>query len=613
MRETFRFVRHYARPYVGRMILGLLLVIATVQATAYIPRIMQLTLAEIEANLGIRNAEAMEIGQSYLAQQAALLAGVALIVMLGMFTMRLVIIGTSRKVEYDVRQDLFTHLESLSFLTMTKQRTGDLMSRATADIEAVRMMFGPAVMHFTHTALLTPTVIIYMVNISPRLTLISFIPMVCLIFAVRWIGGATYRRQRVAQDRLADVSAKAQENFNGMRVVKAFSQERAEQREFTELAHSYRDAAIRVAVTRGLFAGVVFTLANAGVLLFVIFSPFQVLEREITFSDAIAFFAYQEMLIWPMMAFGWTSMLVQRGMASVDRLNEIFHLEPEVTEPDNERVEELAKTHPQLRDPHKVQGKIEFRNVTFGYRDLPDVRNINLSIQPGETVAFMGPIGSGKTTLARMIPRLFDPDEGEVLLDGVSLKDWPVDTLRRSIGYAAQDGFLFSETILYNISFGIDEAGRPDLDPERQRAIREVVEEVGRIAQLESDIAQFEYGYEQIIGERGVTLSGGQKQRVALARALLIDPRVLILDDSFSAVDTDTEERILAGLREIMKGRTTILIAHRVSTVRDADRIYVLKEGRIVEHGSDAELMAAGGFYADIAMRQRLEGELREM
>ena len=613
MRETFRFVRHYARPYVGRMILGLLLVIATVQATAYIPRIMQLTLAEIEANLGIRNAEAMEIGQSYLAQQAALLAGVALIVMLGMFTMRLVIIGTSRKVEYDVRQDLFTHLESLSFLTMTKQRTGDLMSRATADIEAVRMMFGPAVMHFTHTALLTPTVIIYMVNISPRLTLISFIPMVCLIFAVRWIGGATYRRQRVAQDRLADVSAKAQENFNGMRVVKAFSQERAEQREFTELAHSYRDAAIRVAVTRGLFAGVVFTLANAGVLLFVIFSPFQVLEREITFSDAIAFFAYQEMLIWPMMAFGWTSMLVQRGMASVDRLNEIFHLEPEVVDPEKQRVEELAKTHPQLRDPHKVQGKIEFRNVTFGYRDLPDVRNINLSIQPGETVAFMGPIGSGKTTLARMIPRLFDPDEGEVLLDGVSLKDWPVDTLRRSIGYAAQDGFLFSETILYNISFGIDEAGRPDLDPERQRAIREVVEEVGRIAQLESDIAQFEYGYEQIIGERGVTLSGGQKQRVALARALLIDPRVLILDDSFSAVDTDTEERILAGLSEIMKGRTTILIAHRVSTVRDADRIYVLKEGRIVEHGSDAELMAAGGFYADIAMRQRLEGELREM
>ncbi|MGE0432839.1 MAG: ABC transporter ATP-binding protein, partial [Planctomycetota bacterium] len=365
---------------------------------------------------------------------------------------------------------------------------------------------------------------------------------------------------------------------------------------------------LRLGQLRGFFQGAIFTLANLGVLMFILFSPPSIEAGELTFAQAIAFFAWQEMLIWPMIAFGWTMALFQRGMASVQRLEAIFNLEPDVADP--------ATPSPDTPPAGgTVDGAVEFRNVTFRWRDdgEPVLDAINFSVPAGGTVAFLGPIGAGKTTIARMISRLIDPTTGQVLIDGIDAREWRLAQLRRAVGYAPQDSFLFSETIAYNISFALDDAGESRLTPERAAEIRAKVAHAGRLAALDHDVANFPGGYDQVIGERGVTLSGGQKQRVALARALLAEPRILVLDDSFSAVDTDTEERILAGLREVIGRCTTVLIAHRVSTVRHADRIYVLDKGRIIEQGTDEELMSLGGYYADMAARQRLQAEVEAL
>jgi ATP-binding cassette subfamily B multidrug efflux pump len=559
------------------------------------------------------------------------------------------LIGTSRRIEYAVRRDLFAHLDSLSFLTYRSKRTGDMMSRATTDIEGVRMMVGPAVMHFTNTLVMTPTIVFYMVGLNWRLTIAAMVPMVLAAVFTRVIGGRMYRLSFATQERLGDVSTKAQENFAGIRVVKAFGQESQEIGDFRAQSRNAMVAQLRLSGLRGVFHGAIAVFTTSSTLLFVWFAPGEIEAGRLTISEAIAFFAYQELITWPMMAFGWTAMLFQRGMASVRRLNEIFDLEPAVVDPvsgdgkparydapgsatamgvaerpaaatdadspaPSETAQAVAASGKPLPDfSNGIRGAIELQNVTFRYSDelAPVLHNVSVRIEPGETVAFMGPIGTGKSTLVQLVPRLYDPTEGRVLIDGVDARQIPLDLLRRSVGYAPQDGFLFSESIAYNIGFAIDDYDEAQrTDRKRARLIRDKIEEVGSVAQLTKDVREFENGYDQVVGERGVTLSGGQKQRVALARALLTDPRILILDDSFSAVDTHTEEGILAGLRRFLGKRTTLLVAHRVSTVRDADRIYVLLDGKIAEQGTDAELMAHGGFYAEMATRQRLEGEL---
>lgn len=601
IRETFRFLLHYTTPYKWRYVAGFIVVLATVQVVAFVPKLVQIVLGVLEKFPTAGNAPQI------LLLGAILIVIVSALGMLGTFAMRRIVIDTSRAVEYDVRRDFFAHLQSLSFLTYSTQRTGDLMSRATSDIEGVRMLLGPAVLHFSRTALLTPTVVIYMWTISPLLTVLSFIPMILVSVLVKLIGGRMYRLTLVTQQRLAEVSNFSQENFSGMRVVKAFAQEDSHAATFSGISRHYLDATLRHAAWRGFMQAAIVTLTNLSILAFVLFSPSEILGNRLSYSDAIAFFAFQEMLIWPMIAIGWTIMLFQRGMASVRRLNDIMHIEPLVADAPLER---------RVRADTAIRGDIEFRRVSFRYDESAEwvLRDVSFFIPAGQTAAFMGPIGAGKSTLARMLPRLIDPTEGQILLDGRDLREWPLETLRRAMGYAPQDSFLFSETIGYNIGFSLDALGSGAKPPaetvaEAQRRITEV----GQVAQLDTDLREFPHGYDQIVGERGVTLSGGQKQRVALARALLTDPRILILDDSFSAVDTVTEEAILAGLRQFLGQRTTILIAHRVSTVRDADKIYVLKNGTITEQGTDAELMQAGGFYAEMAARQRLQAEVEAM
>src|SRR5437763_3149137 len=525
------------------------------------------------------------------------------------FAGRWILIGVSRDIEYDIRSDLLDRLLALEPEFYVRNRTGELMSRATNDLNSVRMVLGPGIMYSATTVVTMIMAILVMVTLSPSLTLWVLLPAPIVAIAVWLFGKTIHELYEVIQAALATLTARVQENLSGVRIVRAYAQEEAEMRSFDEPNREYVSRNIRLIRTWSMFMPSLQPLSGTSFLIVLWQGGRQLLTGQITLGTLIAFFFYLNQLVWPMIALGWVTNIFQRGAASMGRLNFILTAKPNI---DDRKA--LLPADSALR------GEVEFRNLTFAYPTTVSgvngsngsngsgkssgggphavLSDINLKIPAGSTLAVVGPTGCGKTTLAALVARLWEAPEGTVLIDGHPIQHWPLETLRRSIGYVPQDTYLFTETVGGNIAFGL-----PNYNAERCR-------EAAEIASLHGDIQDFAGGYDTAVGERGITLSGGQKQRTAIARAIVRDPRILILDDALSSVDTQTEEKILSGLRGVMRGRTTILISHRTSTVQNADQIVVLREGRIIERGTHDELLECGGYYADLYHKQLLEEEL---
>jgi len=518
-----------------------------------------------------------------------MLLGLALIKGFFQYWMRWILIGVSRDIEYDLRNDLFAHLTRLTAKFYSTHRTGDLMSRATNDLNAVRMMLGPGIMYWSDTFFIFLAAILVMASIDWRLTFFVFLPVPAVSFTVGYFGRMIHDRFQHIQAMFSDISSRVQENLAGVRIVRAYAQEESEKKQFRELNQKYIEENLKLTRVWGSFYPLLEVLIGLTFVIVLWLGGRQVLRGAITLGSFVMFSSYMGMLIWPMIALGWVVNLMQRGTASLERINQLFREQPEI----NDAAAPEA--------PGGIRGEIEFRDVTVQHPSgLCALEGIRLRIPAGQTVAVVGPTGSGKSTLVNLVARLRDPDRGTVYIDGVDIRRIPLGHLRQAIGFVPQETFLFSETVAENIAFGVGEAEGNQI----QRA--------AKTAGIAAEIDEFPQKYDTLVGERGITLSGGQKQRTAIARALIRDPRILILDDALSSVDTITEERILLQLSRLMRGRTTLLISHRVSTVRAADRIVVLAAGRIVEQGTHEELLRRGGYYADLHQKQLLEEELQE-
>jgi len=505
------------------------------------------------------------------------------------FLTRWIVIGASREIEFDLRNDLFRHLEGLSYSFYQRTRTGDIMARATNDLNAVRMLLGPAIMYSANTIVFTAGALIFMFAISPRLTLYAFLPLPVVSIVIQYFGRRIHERFERIQAMFSDISARAQENFSGVRVIRAYGQEKAEIAGFETSNREYIARSLKLVRLMGMLWPTLETMLGLAIVLVLWLGGREVLQHRINVGDFVAFNTYMVQLTWPVIALGWVINIFQRGTASLERIHQLMTEKAEIVDAPGVS----AKVEP--------QGELEFRNLSFSYNGTPVLHDINLRIPAGSSLAIVGPTGSGKTTLVSLIPRIYDAEPGTVLIDGRPIREYPLATLRHNIGFVPQETFLFSETIRENIAFGV------------HKASDEKVQWAAEAANIASEIKSFPEQYKTLVGERGITLSGGQKQRTAIARAFIRNPRILILDDALSSVDTQTEDKILNHLREVMQGRTTIFISHRVSTVRNADRIAVLHGGRIVELGTHEELIALNGYYTDLYNKQLLEEELAEV
>ena len=525
---------------------------------------------------------------------ALLILAVAVIKGIFLFLMRWILIGVSHDIEFDLRNDIFANLERQSQSFYHTHRTGDIMARTTNDLNAVRQLLGPAIMYSANTICFTVGALYFMLHISPWLTLCAFVPLPIASVMVQYFGHRIHYRFERIQAMFSDISARAEENFSGARLIRAFAQEEPEIASFERANQEYIGRSLHLVRLMGMLWPTLEFVLGLSLVLTLFVGGRQVVEGHITSGNFVSFNTYMVLLTWPMIALGWVINLFQRGTASVTRIDELLRQKPEIA--DNE-------IDPAIAADARLNGDIEFRDLSFAYVDEAGHRtevlhHINLHVPAGTSLAIVGPTGSGKSTLVGLIPRLHDAPAGSLYLDGRSIRDFPLATLRGSIGYVPQETFLFSDTIRENIAFGAPGATMED------------ILQAATAAHIGNEILEFPQGFETVVGERGITLSGGQKQRTAIARAVIRNPRILVLDDALASVDTYTEEQILDELRRIMQGRTTIFISHRVSTVRNADRIAVLVAGRIAELGTHDELLARNGYYTSLYEKQRLEEEL---
>jgi ATP-binding cassette, subfamily B, multidrug efflux pump len=505
---------------------------------------------------------------------------------------RSILIGVSREIEFDLRNDLFRHLETLSSSFYQRTRTGDIMARATNDLNAVRMLLGPGIMYSANTIVFTVGALLFMRSISFQLTLYAFLPLPIVSVAIQYFGRRIHERFERIQAMFSEISARAQENFSGARVIRAYVQEEAEAAEFETANQEYIVRSLKLVRLMGMLWPTLETMLGLAIVLVLWIGGRQVILGRMTPGDFVAFNTYMVQLTFPVIALGWVINIFQRGTASMLRINELLVEKPEIADSDG--------TQPAVSGA-PIRGEIEFRNLNFAYNGTMVLHDINLKIPEGSSLAIVGPTGSGKTTLVDLIPRVYDAPPGTVFIDRRPVRDYPLETLRQNVGFVPQETFLFSDTIRENIAFGVASASD------------EAIRAAAQAANIAEDIESFPEQYKTMVGERGITLSGGQKQRTAIARAIIRNPRILVLDDALSSVDTQTEDKILNHLRTIMRGRTTIFISHRVSTVRNADRIAVLYGGRIVELGTHDELIARDGYYTDLYNKQLLEEELAEV
>ena len=563
----------------------------------------------------------------------SLLVAIALSKGIFQYVTRWVLIGISREIEFDLRNDLFAHLESLDPGFYQRTRTGDIMARATNDLNAVRMLLGPGIMYSATTVVGTAFALYYMIDISPKLTLWAFLPLPVASIIVQYFGALIHRRFERIQAKFSDISARAQENFSGARLIRAYAQEESEIALFEDENTAYFRRSLPLARLMGMLWPTLEVMLGFALVIVLWIGGQEVLRHHISVGQFVAFTAFMLILTWPVIALGWVINIFQRGTASMGRIEEILHQQPAIADDPalispklpNEGSSGPPKGTAELGNGDAIRGEIEIRNLSFAYPrravqgdsrpgsadshgttpiaspsepGAAVLHNVNLKIPAGSSLAIVGPTGSGKSTLVSLIPRLADATPGTVLIDGRPIREYPLANLRRNIGFVPQETFLFSDTIRENIAFGVEDA----TDEQVRRA--------AEIASIAAEIEGFPEKYETMVGERGLTLSGGQKQRTAIARAVIREPRILVLDDALASVDTHTEEEILNGLRQLMRGRTTIFISHRVSTVRNADRIAVLHQGRIVEYGTHDELLVRNGYYTALHDKQQLEEEL---
>ena len=586
LRPLFPYLKKYRRG----LIFGAVSVVLTNAIYVQFPQIIQRATNDLNA-YGAHKMSGAAL-EHELVVAALLLVGIFLAKGVFQFLTRWIVIGISRDIEFDLRNDLFRHLEQLSYSYYQRMRVGDIMARATNDLNAVRNLLGPAIMYSATTIVFTVAALAYMIHTSARLTFYAVTPLPIISIVIQHFGRKIHERFERIQASFSDISARAQENFSGVRIVRAFAQEEAEIAHFEKSNEEYiRRALWLVRLMAMLWPSLRFFLGLAVVLVLWLGGR-EVLLGRIDLGQFVAFTTYMVMLTFPIIALGWVINIFQRGTASMLRLQELFDTKPEIP------TQAFASDNGHRSAPLQIEGEVEFRALNFSYGDTPVLRDVNLTIPAGTSLALVGPTGSGKSTLVSLIPRIYDAAAGMVLIDGRPIREFPVDELRRNIGFVPQETFLFSDTIRENIAFGAADATDDDV-----RAAAEG-------ASIARDIESFPDRYLTMVGERGITLSGGQKQRTAIARALIRNPRILVLDDALASVDTYTEEKILDHLREVMRGRTTIFISHRVSTVKNADRIAVLHDGRIVEYGTHDELLALNGYYTDLYNKQLLEEEL---